>query len=621
MSRPSTSAQPLSASSASASSHTRILSLLGSTLVALSAGSNYAFSSFAPQLQDIAHLTSTQINVVGLAGNAGVYLSGPLWGRWVDRRGPKSALISGAVMVLVGYWGLSLSYQLPQAMEGEEPADTKLAPPSTQHPFSFPAIVFLNLLTGLGNSGAFTAAMNAQAKSWGGNRRGSATALVLSGFGLSAFVYSSLSHTLFPGNMQDYLLLLAIGSVVSFLIGLAVIRILPPAAEGSALADANGEQEADGPYHRTSLARSPSSTVSYSRRRTSSDLSAIAFARAETMLEQGDADEDSANHFATQRNADVCRGHITRTTPAYGNREDVEPASPSAGLLFEPESSRRRQPGAKRNPQPGVALDVTGLELLKCIDFILLFLIMAFISGAGLLLINNVGTITRTLWRYNHNRGTGNKGAGWPLSRYEAIGSDQLGALAKDDAAVVQQYQAHQVSAISIGNALGRIFIGLMADLTVNLSGNTRLRVWMLLFPCGLAILSQSLAAAPNTVTSIKMLLVVSGSTGLMYGTLFGICPSLNLEFFGLKNFSQNWGYVSLSPVVAGNVFNLLFGRIYDSHVPKKSATHECVDGEECYRAVFVITTWCAVAATVLSLVLIYRRAGNPNQVRRYAQR
>lgn len=31
-------------------------------------------------------------------------------------------------------------------------------------------LAFLNLLTGIGNSSAFTAAMNAQAKSWGGAR-------------------------------------------------------------------------------------------------------------------------------------------------------------------------------------------------------------------------------------------------------------------------------------------------------------------------------------------------------------------------------------------------------------------------------------------------------------------
>ncbi len=83
----------LSATGAASSPRTaklRLLSLAGSTLVSLSAGSNYAFSSFAPQLQDAVHLTSTQINVVGLAGNAGVYLSSPLWGKWVDARGPRA---------------------------------------------------------------------------------------------------------------------------------------------------------------------------------------------------------------------------------------------------------------------------------------------------------------------------------------------------------------------------------------------------------------------------------------------------------------------------------------------------------------------------------------------------
>jgi MFS family permease len=66
----------------------RVFSLFGSFLVAASAGVNYAYSSWAPQLQEQLHLSSTQVNIVGVAGNIGVYLSGPLWGRWVDRRGP-----------------------------------------------------------------------------------------------------------------------------------------------------------------------------------------------------------------------------------------------------------------------------------------------------------------------------------------------------------------------------------------------------------------------------------------------------------------------------------------------------------------------------------------------------
>lgn len=70
----------------------RYCSLFCSFLVALSAGSNYGFSAYSPQLQERLHLTSTQINIVGVMGNMGVYLSGPFWGRLVDRRGPKGCV-------------------------------------------------------------------------------------------------------------------------------------------------------------------------------------------------------------------------------------------------------------------------------------------------------------------------------------------------------------------------------------------------------------------------------------------------------------------------------------------------------------------------------------------------
>ena len=70
----------------------RLVSLLGSVLIALSAGSTYAFSTYAPQLQDVLHLTSTQLNVLGLAGNLGMYISGPIWGHWIDRMGPRGCV-------------------------------------------------------------------------------------------------------------------------------------------------------------------------------------------------------------------------------------------------------------------------------------------------------------------------------------------------------------------------------------------------------------------------------------------------------------------------------------------------------------------------------------------------
>lgn len=329
---------------------------------------------------------------------------------------------------MIGYWGLSVLYasRLPASSDDINVLGHK----NPRHPLTFPIVVLCNLLTGLGNSGAFTAAMNAQARSWGGDRRGSATALVLSGFGLSAFFYSSLSHSLFPGNTQDYLRLLSIGSAASFLIGLLVIRIFPPGAnlEGYTSVPVADDDEEEG----AAGAGSRRTSVSYLRRRTSSDLSSIAYARS-SALSAEDEDEEEEH-------------------------DALEDGSGPAGAHTSGRSSRGPARGGK-SLQSGVEEDVTGLALLKRVDFILLFLIMTLISGAGLLLINNVGTITRTLWRYNHQKGKPSLGGsedGWPLMRRD----DLMNALAKDEKAAVQQLQAHQVSAISIGNASGRILIG-----------------------------------------------------------------------------------------------------------------------------------------------------------------
>lgn len=552
----------------------RYVSLFCSTLVALSAGSNYGFSSYSPQLQERLHLSSTAINVVGVMGNMGVYLSGPIWGRLVDRTGPRPALLIGALLVLAGYGGLSLSY------ERRIWQNTSLA-----------FLSFLSLLSGLGNSAAFTAAMNAQAKSWNEERRGLCTALVLSGFGLAAFFYSTLSHTLFPGETGDYLLLLGLGSSISFLIGLAFIKVIPPdttehdparqhnqprpRVSSDAIvddSDDNGEE---------TLYRRP--VKSHVRRRTSSDIGGRAWAYAAASGEEEHADVDRDATYGERADS------LTRND-VWGQEHQ--------GLLNGGHEQRVSHAISKNNVDMQ-AVDKTGFKLFYDVDFLLLFSIMTIISGTGLLIINNIGTMTRTLYEHNKHADTGIASFVLPYISLDAQ------AFRDGD---VQQLQAHQVSAISVGNALGRILMGLCSDLVVNYSGHPRNRVYMLLLVCTLAIASQGLAAWPGIIRDLKKLFGMSAVTGLMYGTLFGLCPVLTFEWFGLRHFSQNWGIVSLSPVIAGNTFNLLFGKIYDSHVPKDGHTHICPDGEECFRSVFQFTALGAVLALILSGLLIARR-------------
>ncbi|KAN0066080.1 hypothetical protein ACQY0O_000173 [Thecaphora frezii] len=622
----------------------KIISLAGSVIVALSAGSNYAFSSFAPQLQEALHLSSTQINLIGMAGNAGVYLSSPLWGRFIDKRGPKVAMLTGAIIVPIGYGGLSLAYR-------HKAVDTSTS-----------LLVLLNLLVGLGNSGSFTAAMNAQAKSWGGSRRGTATALVLSGFGLSAFFYSTLSHALFSDNTSDYLLLLAFGSMASMLTGLAIVKPLPilehhqhhhhhrhhrrDGCEG----DAEAEEEHDEHCSRSR----PSSGVLHApkrfpRKRTSSEIGArtavwdevpslSSACNSDESDEEVEAIDGRASRVSHVSNAPI--GDVLHQDESDG--EGARETSERQGLL----SGRDESKAGRANDASTDEVDISGKKLFKQIDFLLLFCVMALVSGAGLLLINNVGTVTKTLWDYNH------RDAPELLygrdSTLMAAGAS-LEALRFSAKASVQKLQAQQVSAISLCNASGRIIIGLLSDLLVNRTGTPAKRVWLLIVVTVLAFLSQLLAALPHTVETVDQLLGVSVLTGLSYGTLFGLCPVLMFEWFGMKHFSQNYGFLSLSPVIAGNVFNLLFGRIYDSHVPDdvkhgaaaasaslavrsvpwdgsglvgqmrelvgaagehEGAHHFCLEGPECYRQVFVVTTIGSLVALAASVVLIARRAG-----------
>lgn len=49
----------------------------------------------------------------------------------------------------------------------------------------------------------------------------------MSGFGLSAFFFSLLAHTLFPGNTSALLLTLAIGTATPMLMGLLIVKPVP----------------------------------------------------------------------------------------------------------------------------------------------------------------------------------------------------------------------------------------------------------------------------------------------------------------------------------------------------------------------------------------------------------
>lgn len=129
-------------------------------------------------------------------------------------------------------------------------------------------------------------------------------------------------------------------------------------------------------------------------------------------------------------------------------------------------------------------------------------------------------------------------------------------------------------------------------------------RVWCLVVSSLVFALAQMCAMS---VTDPHFLGLVSGLSGLAYGILFGVYPSIIAETFGIHGLSQNWGILTLAPAVAGNTFNLLFGRVYDSVSTITDEGHRVCAGIECYRSSYLMTFVTSLLGVVLSLWIIRR--------------
>ena len=141
-------------------------------------------------------------------------------------------------------------------------------------------------------------------------------------------------------------------------------------------------------------------------------------------------------------------------------------------------------------------------------------------------------------------------------------------------------------------------------------------------------------------IDDINNLWIASTLLGFAYGSLWSLFVTVCLEWFGMRecfhlpfknthsdhddiqaHFSENWGYLSMSPMVSGNLFSIIFGRNFDAHegvqtdvIPSRSASLEltrdsgsttsadlrCIQGLECY----VDTIYLTIGVTLLSILL-----------------
>jgi MFS family permease len=125
-------------------------------------------------------------------------------------------------------------------------------------------------------------------------------------------------------------------------------------------------------------------------------------------------------------------------------------------------------------------------------------------------------------------------------------------------------------------------------------------RLWCLFVACLVFLVAQACAL---NIRNPHLLGFLSGLSGLGYGFLFGVFPSIVTEAFGIRGLSQNWGFMTLAPVISSNVFNLFYGAIYDKHsVIEPGGERSCHEGLDCYRAAYWVTFGACCAGLVMTL-------------------
>lgn len=157
------------------------------------------------------------------------------------------------------------------------------------------------------------------------------------------------------------------------------------------------------------------------------------------------------------------------------------------------------------------------------------------------------------------------------------------------------------VGILSVCSFLGRLASGIGSDILVKSYGSSRF--WSLVASACTFTVAQILAL---NIENPNWLFLLSGSTGLGYGALFGVYPALVADSFGAGSLGMSWGAITMAPVVSGNVFNLIYGANLDAHSDHPEGSERvCLAGRLCYSEAYVVTLIASVIGIAWSLLCV----------------
>ena len=264
-------------------------------------------------------------------------------GMMVDAKGPRIAVIMGAMLLAFGYFPLHQAYDKASG--------------------SMPMLCLFSFFTGLGGCSAFAASIKTSALNWP-HHRGTATGFPLAAFGLSAFFFSMFAQFVIPGDTGDFLMLLASGTFGLVFISFFFLRVLPH-PHYSAVSTADG-------------------LLSVSSNRLHRTRSEESKHRAQSNVEPGRstfavAPSDEDENTPIQQDVD---------TGVEASEAMIAETDETSSLMSKSSSSTPGDVSVESSVKDHAhRVDIRGLKMLPLVEFWQLFALMGILTGIGLMTI------------------------------------------------------------------------------------------------------------------------------------------------------------------------------------------------------------------------------------------
>ncbi|KAJ2579397.1 hypothetical protein GGF44_001126 [Coemansia sp. RSA 1694] len=302
--------------------------------------------------------------------------------------------------------------------------------------------------------------------------------------------------------------------------------------------------------------------------------------------------QDIPHGFIVDRASDTSSGLLSDSHSETTTDEEQQQALlahgseslPSAGYNAASSSQVVSDPrGTLDGIDYDTARELGGMSYLRDPEAQLLALVLFLCAGIGVFYNNNIGTIVNALY---------------------------FSSTDDPDPSAAQRLINHHVAVVSLGSFVGRLAIGAVTDLGKRFWGLPRSGILVVVVFC--MVMSQIIAGAAESLTT---LLVGSALTGLSYGFLFGIMPTLVSVWFGTSHFGSNWGMTTVFIGFSGQGLGAFFGYIYDSNMPDQDPS-KCKGGA-CYRDAFVLSMGVGMLGLLAAIILARRRGDRRRENRR----